>query len=321
MSEPRSLPPGGEPDPGHLLPEEDWQRVVEEAEREAQRIAEGRPPEAPPRATARRYGTGLAIPVDGAVVAPNNGGRRSGPLTFGVLHDAETPLRAGFAASIARYFATSAPTSCHYMVDPAETWGVLPDDRIAWHCGNGNPRSLAVEQAGYASFTRAQWLTDDGHAQLARVAGIVRGARDRYGIAARWMSDAELLAAHRGQIVGGWATHDQCRRVLGGTVHTDPMPNYPFAELMQLANDEGDDMPTAREVAAEVWGYKLPGLSVPTAAGTVLTDARSIARRGEVAVLALQKALAAQGAVVTAAQLGAALAEVQAELDDEPATR
>lgn len=318
--EPRGLPPGAEPDPGHLLPPEDWRRVVEEAEREARRIEREQPPGYGQGAAAGRFGTG-ALPVDGAVSAPSNGGRRPGAPTFAVLHSAETPLRAGYAAAIARYFAGGPGTSCHYMVDPAETWGVLDDGLIAWHCGNGNPRSIGVEQAGYAAYSRAQWLAVDGRRQLTRVAALMRAIRDRHGIEPRFVSDDELRACHAGRIVGGWATHDQCRRVLGGTVHTDPMPNYPLDELVRLATDEGDDMPSAQEVAEAVWAHRLSGLSVPTAAGTVLTDARSIARRGEVAVLALQRALAAQGAVVTPAQLSAALAEVQAELDDEPATR
>lgn len=239
--EPRALPPGAEPDPGHLLPPEAWRAVVEQAERERERIERGESPETPPLAVGR-FGTGLALPVDGAVSSPSNGGRRSGGPTFGVLHSAETPLAAGYAASIARYFAGGPGTSCHYMIDPAETWGVLDDGLIAWHCGNGNPRSIGVEQAGRASFTRAQWLSTDGRRQQQRVAAIMRAARDRYGIGLYWMSDAQLAAAHRGQL-GGWATHDQCRRVLGGTSHTDPMPNYPLAETMQLAQQGAAPVP------------------------------------------------------------------------------
>jgi hypothetical protein len=241
VSEPRSLPPGHS-DPGHLLPEEDWREVVRQAERERERIERGDPPrEAPDRQPSGRYGTG-ALLVNGSVVARSNGGRRPrGWPTFGVLHSAETPLRAGYAAAIARYFRDSAATSCHYMTDPAETWGVLPDELIAWHCGNGNLNSLALEQAGYASFTRAQWTGSDGMAQLHRNAAVMRATKVRYGIGTYWMSDQQLRDAHAARIVGGWVTHDQCRRVLGGTTHTDPMPNFPFDLQMQLANNTEDD--------------------------------------------------------------------------------
>lgn len=233
------------PDPGHLLPDADWAAVVAAAAVEAERISSGLRPMEAPLQVPGQYGTG-ALVVSGQVVAPRNGGRRPrGAPTFGVLHSAETPLAAGYAASIARYFRDKAPTSCHYMTDPAETWGVLPDELVAWHCGNGNPNSLALEQAGYARFSRAEWLTPAGHAQMARNGAVMRAARDRYGIGLYWMTDQQLRDAHAGRIVGGWATHDQCRRVLGGTTHSDPMPNFPLTEQMAIANGsttEDNDM-------------------------------------------------------------------------------
>ena len=253
-------------DPGHLLPADAWAAVVAAAEAEAERIAAGRPaPEAPGEWEASRspgrYATGLALPLSGAVVARSAGGVRPGwAPTFGVLHSAETPLRAGYAASLARnWFDEQAPTSCHYITDPAETWGVLPDERIAWHCGNGNTNSIGLEQAGYARFSRAEWTTPDGWAQMRRNAAVMRACRDRYGIGLHWMTDAELLAAHRRQIVGGWATHDQCRSVLGGTEHTDPMPNFPLQEQMALAIGEDDDMPLTRDDAITVWSKGIAG--------------------------------------------------------------
>jgi hypothetical protein len=246
-----------EVDATHLLPPEEWAEVVAQAAIEAERIAAGHPVGAwslrgtvfDPREAAQgelvtdaegaplRFGTGVAAPLAGVVTAPSNGGPRAGGRpTFGVIHTAETPLAAGYAASIARYFGRGPGTSCHYMTDPAEAWGVLPDELIAWHVGNGNTNSVGLEQAGYASLPREAWLGADGMAQMTRNAQIMRGARDRYGIGLHMMTDAELLAAHRRQIVGGWATHDQCRRVLGGTTHTDP-GNFPVDVQMQLAND------------------------------------------------------------------------------------
>lgn len=230
-------------DPGHLIPEDAWQQVLADAAAEGARIGGGQlAPEAPSllrRVAGRvtgRYGTGTAVPLSGQVNAPSNGGSRPrGGPTFGVLHSAETPLAAGYAAAIARYFAGGPGTSCHYMVDPRETWGVLDDLLVAWHCGNGNRNSLAVEQAGYARFSLAEWSTPDALAQEERVAAIMRAARDRYGIGLYWMTDDQLRLAHAGTIVGGWATHDQCRRVLGGTSHTDPMPNYPLDRVMARA--------------------------------------------------------------------------------------
>jgi hypothetical protein len=112
---------------------------------------------------------------------------------------------------------------------------VLPDEWVAWHVGNANTRSIGVEQSGYASFPREQWLTPEGMDQHRRTAQLVRHARDEYGIGMYLMTDAQLLAAHRGQIIGGWATHAQCSRVIGGSDHTDPGGGWPADVVLALA--------------------------------------------------------------------------------------
>jgi hypothetical protein len=194
--------------------------------------------------------------VTATITARWNGGQRPGPPTFGVLHDAETPLEAGYARAIANMFATtSTQKSATYMVDPVDTVQLLDESLIAWHCGNANPRSIGVEQSGYAQFTEAEWSTDAAFQQEERVAQLMREIRDRHGIGLYWMTDQQLRDAHAGRIVGGWATHEQCSRVIGGSTHTDPAPNYPLARVMARANAnvQEDDMFDApdREAVAE----------------------------------------------------------------------
>lgn len=266
-------------DPGHLLPEAEWLAVVAAAELEAERIAAGHP--APERPQVRGMATG-ALPLSGQVTARSAGGqRKGGDPTFGVLHSAETPLAAGYAAAIARYFRDKAPTSCHYMTDPAETWGVLDDSRVAWHCGTGNTNSVALEQAGRASMTRAQWLVPEGISQMHRNGAVIRACRAEYGIGAYWMTDQQLRDAHARRIVGGWATHDQCRRVLGGTTHTDPGGGFPLDVQMQIANGEDNEVVTdgdveriAKRAAELIWS------TVPQAKDVDLGPAHAITRLG-----------------------------------------
>jgi hypothetical protein len=83
--------------------------------------------------------------------------------------------------------------------------------------------------------SRGEWTTPEGMAQHARAAEIVRHARDEYGIGMYFMSDQQLRDAHAGRIIGGWTTHDQCRRVIGGTSHTDPGRGWPGDVVMGLA--------------------------------------------------------------------------------------
>ncbi len=211
-------------DPGHLLPADAWAQIKRDAQARRAQLEQDGPP----------FRTGLGLSLAGAVVAPSHGAARGRP-TFGVFHTMETPLEPGYAASLARYAAGGPGVSWHYGVDPAETWGVLPDTVVAWHVGTANTRSLGLEQAGRAAMTRDQWLTDTGMAQHRRSADVVRHARDEYGIGIYLMSDQQLRDAHAGKIVGGWATHDQCRRVIGGTTHTDPGGGWPADVVLQLA--------------------------------------------------------------------------------------
>jgi hypothetical protein len=185
--------------------------------------------------------------VDRFVQAVSHGGAQRPTLI--VVHSAETPLRAGYAASIAEnWFGRSAPTSAHFMVDPAETIRMLSDNVVAYHVGpRANGFTLGVEQAGYARFSRAEWTTGPGMAQLARVAALVRERADAWGIPLRWATDEQIRAAARG-VPGGITYHDRIRAVLGGTVHTDPMPNYPGDLLMaQVLRSPASPPPSLQE--------------------------------------------------------------------------
>lgn len=226
-------------DPGHLVPASDWPRIQAEA---AQHAAHPEPVH-PKLLTLGRS----AFPsVTGFVQCKYDGGPQPGGRpTFGVLHDAETPLANGYAAAIASYFTRNTnSTSAHFMAGPDALFQLLDTSRIAWGCGNGNRRAVQVEQTGYATaMPAADWTDPAGMQQMNRVAALLRDIHAAHGIGLHWMSDDELRAAWHGETVGGWATHDQCGRVLGGTTHTDPMPNYPLDQLMALANGE-DDMPS-----------------------------------------------------------------------------
>jgi hypothetical protein len=234
---PLSAFPAEPDDSGHLVPAEEWEQIRRMAGQQAERIRRGLAPAEDNRPDTRlgsRFGTGLALTLAGTVLAPSHGPGRGRP-TFGVFHTMETPLAAGYAASLSRYAAGGPGTSWHYGVDPAETWGVLPDTVVGWHVGNANPRSLGLEQSGRAAMTRAEWMTDTAMAQHHRSAEVVRHARDEYGIGMFLMSDQQLRDAHAGKIVGGWVTHDQCRRVIGGTTHTDPGGGWPADVVLALA--------------------------------------------------------------------------------------
>ena len=191
--------------------------------------------------------------VDRFVQALSHGGAMR--PTLQVVHSAETPLRAGYAKSIAEnWFGArgaggkpKASTSAHFMVDPVELVRLLSDNVVSYAVGpKANGFTLNWEQAGYARFSRAEWTTDDGMAQMRRLGAGLRERGEANGIPLRWASDQDIRNAARG-IPGGICFHDDIRRVLGGTTHTDPLPNYPRDLLEQAWNDElkDDDMSIA----------------------------------------------------------------------------
>lgn len=170
---------------------------------------------------------------------------RQGQPRIIVLHSIECPLERGRALSVAQSMARAAKVSVHYVVDPGATVQGLDESLIGWGTGNINNAAIHIEQTGYAAYTRAQWTTADGLAQLDRVAALIKDIAGRRGIPLRWLTDDQLLAAWKGQGPGGLTTHAQCTRVIGGTTHTDPGPNYPIDLLTARLTPKPTNPPTA----------------------------------------------------------------------------
>lgn len=161
------------------------------------------------------------------------------------IHDVEAPLEDGYARSLIgpNWFGGPASTSTHYLVGPDDICQGLSEGRIAWHCGNGNRGSIAIEQCGYARYNLAQWNSPKGLVQQDNVAKLLADInRRRPLIRLRTLSDAELrYALNNPGTPGGIVTHDQMRRAIGGTTHYDPYnaPNagvaYPLDSVISRA--------------------------------------------------------------------------------------
>lgn len=154
----------------------------------------------------------------------------------GVVHDAETPMKAGYAQSICGWFSTPAPgDSAHGMVDSRDIVQMLPWNVTAWHVGpNANGTTIGIEQAGYASQSREEWLTPDGLAQMDNLITFMREGSAVWNIPLRLELDPAVV---RNAILNGgqygWCYHDTISKAVGGTGHTDPTPNYPTDILAQ----------------------------------------------------------------------------------------
>lgn len=175
--------------------------------------------------------------------APAHGGSQD--PNVGVLHDIESPLAPGYARTLQgpAYFGGDAGVSAHYTVDPVDIACGLDEETVGYHVGGANPGTIGVEQAGYARFTRDEWLTPDGKRQQSNVARLMADInRRRPRIRLKWLTDDEYRAARRNSSApGGWVTHNQVSTVTGLTSHHDPFHElgsrdaYPAAETMALA--------------------------------------------------------------------------------------
>jgi hypothetical protein len=244
------------PAPGHRIPDDEWALVVREAEKFAHLIQEhdyepinahdedqgeddGEPGVqqartllASPRLvtparklvpvidwTAKGRATGKYFPVSGI------------PTQLLVLHSAECPLAAGYAASVTNWAITTAvQASWHRFVGPDARVYFIPDELGAWHASEANPLSIGWEQAGYAAYTRAQWTTAAGLVQLDSLAYDMAQVAKRDGIPARWLTTAEVRAVldSGNRSIKGLCTHRQ----IDPETRTDPGDGYPYDLLL-----------------------------------------------------------------------------------------
>ena len=199
-----------------------------------------------------------------------------------VVHDVESPLAQEYCDSLAGpdWFGgnPNCDTSAHYICGPEWAVQMVAEEDRAWHCGPaGNILSIGIEQTGRAAFTRDDWLTADGRAQIEVPDALMSDVSVRHGGPAnpQRATNAQIQAyANGGSLPGGvmWCTHHQITESLGGTTHTDPDPNYPY-DVLQTALDErvpheapnptpptppedDEDMPTAQEIVDELLNRK-----------------------------------------------------------------
>lgn len=162
---------------------------------------------------------------------PVPAGSRGGVLRsqrLWVAHSTEGPMSRGNARALAgpNWFGGPAGTSAHAIFDPSEGIEMVKPNVVAYHVGPGaNGFSLGSEHCGRVSLTKAEWLSPDGVEMLQRSAHWTAQYCRDFGIEPRWGKLSEIAAgAHV------MCTHNDIRLVFGGTTHSDPGPNFPYAE-------------------------------------------------------------------------------------------
>jgi len=258
-------------DPGHRVPDDEWAKVVARAteiREQTQADAQG----------GASSGIAPVLDMTGKGIASRKYFPVSGvPTQLLVLHSAECPLAGGYAQSLTEWAASVYPAdpiaSWQRFIDPLVRLRFIPDDLGAWHASEANPLSIGWEQAGYARYSRDQWLTPDGLTQMESLAFDMAEVAVRDGIPARWLSDQEVRAVLDGgnRSIKGFCFHRQ----IDPETRTDPGGGYPADLLMQRIQfyitggtvsaqsttitpaeqpKEWDEMATKEEIFDAVWG-------------------------------------------------------------------
>lgn len=147
-----------------------------------------------------------------------------------VIHSTEGDTAAGAAG----WFTNPASGgSTHYVVDNNKCFNTLPDNVIPWGArgGRANEDGLHIELAGYAKWTRDEWLNNHFE-ELKNAAAIVRMWSDKYGIPVELLSVDDLKS--QGNSARGITTHANITKAFGVDTHTDPGSGFPMDVFLDL---------------------------------------------------------------------------------------
>jgi N-acetyl-anhydromuramyl-L-alanine amidase AmpD len=203
-----------------------------------------------------------------------NDNRTKSDIKWVVIHDTEGSSNSESAENGAEYNQRRTDgTSAHYFVDNnSVVHCVVSADRAHTARATGNRYGIQYELCGRASWQKSTWLNDYGRAMLERAAKQVARDCEKFDIPVRHLTVAQVRNKER-----GLCSHWDITRAFpedNGT-HTDPGPNFPWTEFLNMVRAElapepvEDDMATAEEV----WKYRLKNAysGIMQEAGSILS--------------------------------------------------
>lgn len=188
----------------------------------------------------------MVLPLKWMPAYSHGGPFRPGQPTVVVVHCTESDNTPGMAEALMGpgwFGGAKAGTSTHKCVDVDSICEGVKRTTVAWHAGpGGNLRGIAYEFCGRVAWSAAKWREPKQLRMLRNAAPHIADDLRAMSAPARWLSLAQLGGGQR-----GLCTHNDIRLAFGGTTHhSDPGPNFPYAEL--LAYVQGDDMPSLDDI-------------------------------------------------------------------------
>jgi N-acetylmuramoyl-L-alanine amidase len=157
----------------------------------------------------------------------DSGPRTASSIKHIVIHSTE----GGTASSNASFFATTAEASTQLVIDDKEVWRTVPDLVIPWGAPGVNSDGLHIEHAGFAKWSRDEWLSHDRMLRLS-AANAAKWAW-QYKIPRRWLTVDELKTGTR-----GFCCHvDATKAFPNNSGHSDPGLGFPRDVYMGYVND------------------------------------------------------------------------------------
>jgi hypothetical protein len=161
-----------------------------------------------------------------------SGTRSPSAVRLIVLHSTEGSTAAGAAAWFTN---PDAEGSAHLCIDDHECYKPLTEDVIPWGAPGANTSGLHIEMAGFAVWSREEWL--EHRKGLRRAAFKAARLAAKYDIPTRLLTNGQLEQGKR-----GFVTHAQCSDVFGGS-HTDPGAGFPLKRFMRWVGEFSQDEP------------------------------------------------------------------------------
>jgi len=155
------------------------------------------------------------------------GVRNTKNLRLIVLHSTEGSTAQGAAG----WFANPASKgSTQIVVDNDHCYRTLPDDVVPYGSPGGrtNEDGLHIEFAGFAKWTRAEWMLRE--AELLKGAAIVKHWCEKYGIPLVFLTAEDLK--RDGLKARGITTHVAITDAFKAGSHTDPGKGFPLDWFM-----------------------------------------------------------------------------------------
>lgn len=155
------------------------------------------------------------------------------PIDLIVIHTMEAPVTLKTAENVASWFGgpQHPAASAHFCVDPDSIVACVHVEDVAWQAPGANNNGIGIEIAGYAKWTRDEWLSDKNSEMLRRVAGLVRWLADHHAVPLVFVDAEGLKRKER-----GLTTHAAVSKAFGKSDHWDPGQGFPLDVVLDLAS-------------------------------------------------------------------------------------